>query len=118
MGNCVLYITSETPLPGGEKMVRGLATPSSSYAASGEGLNLANYFSSSSSPTVMVENPAGRPARHDQGTASAGKVLFYQMILNTTTVNSTAANVALYECHTALNLSGANIAFLAVGQNP
>lgn len=116
MGNCVIYVSKTTVLPGGEKLVRGKANPTSSYAAGGEGLNLSNFLLSTGSPTVVCSGADGYVCEHDQGTATAGKLVMYQNLLNTDTVNGVAANTALYQCHTGLDVSGVNVVFCAIGK--
>lgn len=112
----VLKIDKETPLPGGEKMLRGTFTMDSSYAANGEVMNLANYLDSTGYPTVIVECASGYTLMHNKGTAAAGTILAYQNVLNTDTVNGAAANSALYQVHTAKDLSAVNAGFIAIGK--
>jgi hypothetical protein len=116
MGNCVTYISKQTVLPGGEKLVRGIATLSSSYAASGDALNLSNYLDDDASPTVITCTADGYATEHSQGTAAAGTVVAYFNVLNTDTVNGVAQNTALYEVQTAADLSAVNVVFTAIGK--
>lgn len=100
----------ETPLNAGEKMVRGKINLSSTYAAGGDAVNLANYFQGS--PTVLVQPDQNASnialmCSHDGGTAAAGKVRAY--------VGGTAED-ELLEANAALDLSGVNVPFIAVGQ--
>lgn len=115
MAGCVTKIDRETPLPGGEKMIRGTFTLDSSYTGTGEVLNLANYLNSGCYPTVIVECAAGYTLAHNKGTASAGTIIAYQNVFNTLTVNGVAMNAALYQVHAGADLTGINAGFVAIG---
>lgn len=112
----VHYVSSETPLPGGEKLIRGKLNLASSYTANGDPLNLSNFFLSTGSPTVVCAGADGYIVEHNQGTAAGGTLVCYQNVMNTTTVNTAAANSALYEVHSAANLATVNVVFFAVGK--
>ena len=111
MGNCVHHVLKETPLPGGEKMVRGKINLSSSYAAAGDACNLSNYFQGS--PQVVVQamdqnsSNVAVGVSHNGGTAAAGLVRVY--------VGGTAEDEFL-EANAALDFSGVNVPFVAIGQ--
>ena len=115
MGNCVHYVTKKTVLPGGELMLRGIATMSSSYAAGGDALKLSNYLTSTTSPTVVPCSADGYVVEHDQGTAAAGKLIAYFNVLNSTTTNGSAQNAALYQVQTGKDLDAVNVVFVAIG---
>ena len=115
MGNCVTYVTKKTVLPGGELMIRGLATMSSSYAAGGDALNLSNYLTSTTAPTVVPCSADGYVVEHNQGTAAAGKLMAYFNVLNSDTMNGVAQNTALYQVQTGKSLAAVNVVFVAIG---
>jgi hypothetical protein len=111
MGAIVHTVTKQTPLPGGGKLIRGTLAMSDSYDAGGSALNLANYFLSTSSPTVMIGNlNAGYAAIHNGGTAASGVVQLY--------VTGSAGTLPLAEANASLDLSALAppLAFIAVGQ--
>ena len=100
-----------TPLMGGYTMVSGLATGSSTYLTGGETMDLSAYILSSTSPIVMVGNSGqatvGYVGAHNQGTAAAGKVLFFE---------AGADSAALDEFANAGNAAVINVPFIAIGQ--
>jgi hypothetical protein len=97
-----------SPLPGGEVIVRGLATMDSLYATSGEVMDLSSYLSDVSSPTVLLGSDDGYILRHDRGTNSGGKVLAY----NAPAGNSAAA---LAQAAANTNLAAVVVPFIAIG---
>lgn len=111
----VHYVSSETPLPGGEKLIRGKLNLASSYTAGGDPLNLSNFFLSTGSPTVVCSSADGYLIEHNQGTAAGGTLVAYQNVNNATTINGTVINSALYQVHSAANLATVNVSFFAFG---
>jgi hypothetical protein len=116
MGTCVHYVSKQTVLPGGEKLVRGLATLASSYATGGDVLNLANYFDEDGSPTVVTCSADGYVTEHNQGTAAKGTIICYYNIMNADTTNGVSQNTALYQVDPATDLDAVNVIFTAVGK--
>lgn len=112
------HIDYDSGVSTGGRVIAGTFTMGNGYHASGDIINLLNYYNSTSYPTVVVSSASGYILSHDRGTATGGKIKAYQMILNTTTVNGTAANVALYEVHTLANLATVNASFIAFGERP
>jgi hypothetical protein len=80
-------VAAETPLPGGEKMIRGSLLHANNYYTSGSACNLSNYFKAGGTVSVSIAASDGYIFKHDQGNASNGLVLAYQNVFNTTTVN-------------------------------
>jgi len=113
----VHYVTKETVLPGGERLIRGIFNLADSYTANGDPVNLSNYFKSTSSPTVVCASADGYAVEHNQGTAASGTLLVYQNLMSATTTNGEAQNTALYEVHSAANLALVNVAFFAFGKS-
>jgi len=66
-----------SPEIGGTVLVSGLATFDSLYATGGEVMDLSSYILSTASPIVTLNGDDGYVAKHDRGTAVAGKVLLY-----------------------------------------
>ena len=96
-------------LPGGEVIVRGLATLDGAYANGGEVMDLSSYILSSSSPTVLVGDDDGHQCTHSRGTAAAGKILAYN--------EAAAANAtALAAVATNTNMAAVVVHFIAIGQ--
>jgi hypothetical protein len=113
----VHYVSKITPLPGGGRLIRGLLNFCSNYTAAGDPLNLANYFKSASSPTVVCSTADGFAIEHNQGTAAAGTLVAYQNSLTAATINGVAANAALVQVHSNADLSATNVVFFATGQH-
>ena len=73
-------LTGSMPLGNGMMLVVGEAVLSSSYAQTGEVLNLSSYLKSSSSPVVMLQCQDPTYALyHDGGTAAAGTIQVYAL---------------------------------------
>lgn len=99
-----------TPLPGGYVLVTGTATGSSTYLTNGEVLDLSSYILSTSSPIVTCGCSAdGYVGAHNAGTATAGKILFYE---------AGADGAALDEFANAGNAVAVTVPFIAIGQTP
>lgn len=115
MGSCVTRIDGSSLLGTGEKMIRGTFLMSSTYATGGDTLDLSNHLKASGYPTVTCDGGAGYVAQHNKGTAAAGKVLLYQNVLNTNTMNGVDLNTPLYQVHSGADLSAINVGFYAIG---
>lgn len=101
-------IQSETPLPGGEKMIRGTMTIAAYNMDTGSGVpcNLANFLHTSGYPTVVITSEKYN-LQHDKGTAAAGRVVAYEKMYNNT------AN-AFSQVTNNVTLS-VNASFIAIG---
>ncbi len=114
MGTCVTTIEDVSIIQGGKAIVSGSFSLSSSYATSGETLNLSNSIKDSSSPKVVFTSSGGYSLKHNQGNAAAGKVLAYFSVQNA--ANVADQNSALIEVTNATDLSAVNVDFIAYGQ--
>ena len=112
----VHYITKQTVLPGGERLIRGIFNLADSYTAGGDPVNLSNYFKSTGSPTVVCASADGYAVEHNQGTAASGTLLAYHNALVVNGVGA-ASNAALVQVHSAANLVLVNVAFFAFGKS-
>jgi hypothetical protein len=110
----VHYVSKVTPLPGGGRLIRGILNFCSNYTASGDPVNLSNYFKSTSSPTVVCSSADGYAIEHNQGTAASGTLLAYQNVWG---ANVAMVNQALVQVHSNADLSSTNIVFFATGQH-
>lgn len=92
-----------TILPGGQRLVSGIATFDNSYAGSGEVMDLSSYIKSTDAPHVTL-NPGNATYHvyHDGGTASGGKLWAIKI--------STAADE-----NAATNLAAVAVNFMAIG---
>ncbi len=109
MGNCITKIDAECALPNGEKMIRGTFKMSSSYAISGDALNLSNYLKSGGYPTVIVDSANGFTLKHNSGTAAAGLIKAQASGVNIGNVTSMVEALATTE------ISTINTSFIAIG---
>ena len=109
----VHYVTSETLLPGGEKLIRGKLTLSS-YAAGGATLNLANYLKDDQVPTVFV------------GTVANATNVAFPTMVNTSNAESIkilcmagglGASQPLYFLNAGFELTAQNVDFYALGRS-
>jgi hypothetical protein len=110
----VHYVTRETMLPGGEKLIRGKLTVGST-AAAGAALNLANYFKSSTECTVVCEafvQNAVTNAAFGVATNQANA----ETITVQTFVGGLGASQPFYVSNAGLELTARNIGFHAIGQ--
>ena len=119
MAAVTIYVGTEdaTPLPGGQKIVKGGAWINV-YDGGGSAFNLANYFSNSAVPTVLVSATNGYVTEYIPATASTGKVRCFFNLLNATTINGAEQNVSFYEVTNQAALSGINVPFIAIGRVP
>lgn len=116
MGSCVVKVDTTTPLGNGYRLAAGTAKLSSSVAAGGDQLNLANAgFLESGLCYVSVGSASGYVLESNATNATFGGVGARFMILNTTTVNGAESNVALYEA-VSQDLSAVNFKWSAIGQ--
>lgn len=114
MGNIVTGIRKSTLLPGGERMVSGSLTMSSSYpAGTGDTMDLSNVLKAGGSPTVTIGGAAGVVLVHNQGAANVGVVKAYYATQNA--INGAVENTTLVEVTNAVDLSAINATFIAVG---
>lgn len=107
-GNMIPYVTSECPLPGGDKIIRGVATCTSN-ACAGMELDLTNYFSNAGTVTVVCSSANGHSLEHNHGSAAEG-IVYIKRCDNTGIINT--ALIAGGE-----DWSGINVAFIAFGKN-
>ncbi len=109
MGNCIVKVDAECPLPNGEKMIRGTFKMASSYAIGGDALNLSNYLKTGGYPTVLVDSANGFTLRHNSGTAAAGVIKAQASGVNVGNVTSMVEPLA------TTDLSSINTSFIAIG---
>lgn len=109
-----IKVDTETPLPGGEKMIRGSLLHANNYYTSGNELNLANYLDSSGYPTVVIAPADGYVFEHSQGTAEAGLVQAFYTVVNAK--NGADDKYAMGEVDANTDLSSVNMVFYAVGK--
>lgn len=79
MGACSFTLTGYYRETNGHARVIGKASMSSSYSIGGDTLDLSTYLSGSPHVLVTQLSHASFFPLHDQGTASGGKVLVYQI---------------------------------------
>lgn len=108
----VIRVDSEGATLHGEKMIRG-SLAVGTYATDGAALNLANYFKSTTYPSVLITSGSGYALEHNQGTAASGKIKAYFSEVNQNGAND---SYALVEVTNATDLSAVNIPFVAFGQ--
>jgi hypothetical protein len=99
-------------LPGGEKLIRGRLTIGS-LAAGGAALNLANYFKSSSVPTVIV---GGLVNATNWAAASLVNVVNAETIKIMAMCGGKGASEPFYLMNAGLELTAQNTGFYAIGQ--
>jgi len=111
----IVRVIDGSPMPGGQRMIRGSILLDSSYPTGGEYMNIANgallgmdALKASGSPTVVVGAAPGYVLVHDQGTAANGKVKAYY-------ATNAIINAALGEVVNGTSLSTINAAFYAIG---
>lgn len=110
----VHYVTRETLLPGGEKMVRGKLTVGTLGSSGTAALNLANYLKSSETPVILidgfVENAANAAFPLSVNAANA------EVITVQARCGGLGASQPLYAANAGLELTAANVDFVAIGQ--
>jgi len=83
MGSCTFTLATSTPLPTGDVMITGTVTLSNSYATGGDTLDLSAYIKGAATSTdftcVVGTASVGNPLAHNQGTATAGKILAFEV---------------------------------------
>ena len=113
MASATIYVTSSSPQPGGYKQVSGKINMSANYYTGGDQVDFSNHFNSGSYPHVICNPASGYVFEHDEGTTSAGKILAYFTVLNTSNVAN--ANRALTQVTANTSLSSINVKFFATG---
>lgn len=117
MGNCTYKVDQQTPTMGGVQMLQGSVALSSSYATSGDSLNLVNYFKSTTNPVVILSSDDGYVVQSTVGrNATALLVKAYSVGWYAINANNGSANQALTEIGAGTNLSSVNVSFTAFGQ--
>lgn len=112
MGTCVYQRDSVSVLPNGDRIVRGTATLSTSYAGGGDLLNLANDFKGTGNPTVLVTSSNGYAIEHNKGTANAGKL---KVMVSAVNAAAPANTPLLYEVNASTDLSALNVGLIIMG---
>jgi len=110
MGTCTYAITKSSRGLYGEKTVRGWITMGT-YETSGDGLNMANVFKSSTSPTITLGSNDGYILEQTPSLNADS-----QLIMAYSVGNINAATGPLVEVVNATDLTGVNVLFTAIGQ--
>jgi hypothetical protein len=102
-------------LGGGFSLIGGTLVMDSAYATSGEVMNLANRFSPSTTPTVVISAADGYMLEHNHGTANAGTVIARYSAGNA--LNGASFIIPLVEVAASANLAAVNTTWFAIGQS-
>jgi len=118
MGTCTFIIDWQSQSIKGLKLIGGTLEMGSTYATSGDSLNLANYFKSTSKPTLLISSDAGyllvpTPGRNaDSMLIEAYDVGWYAINANSGSANQAATQIG----NGSAVLASTNAMFLAFGQ--
>ncbi len=102
-------------LGGGFSLVGGTLVMDSSSATAGDVMNLANIFSPSSTPTVIIAAADGYMLEHNHGTANAGAVV--ARYGNHNARNGVSETIPFVVVANATDLSSVNTTWFAIGQS-
>ena len=117
MGTIGFKVDFESTTQAGLKSIMGTVLLPGSYATSGDALNLANYFKSSTEPFVQFGGDAGITLQQTPGrNAESQLILAYNVGWFAINANNGSANQAMTEIGSGTNQATVNSVFMAVGQ--